>query len=192
MAILVVSMHDEMLYAERALRAGARGYVMKQVAAKTITLAAQRVLNGKIWLSDEIREDLVNRIARSNAAASPTDSFHALSDREATVFGLIGTGMKKGEIAKELNLSPHTVETYRSNIKQKMGLASGTELYRSAFLRSQEMPPLPTKCSSPPQDQNTLSDSPESSLHRAAVPEQASSARTTRAQHPLSRRHFPR
>ena len=137
MAILVVSMHDEKLYAERTLRAGALGYVMKQMAAKSIISAVQCVLNGKIWLSEELRENLLNRIALPDAA-SGSALFHALSDREATVFRLIGMGMKKGEIAKELNLSPNTVETYRSNIKQKMGIASGAELYRSAFLHSQD------------------------------------------------------
>ena len=133
MAILVVSMHDERLYAERVLRAGARGYVMKQLAAKTITQAVQRILDGKIWLSEDIRDELIHRIMNSDAE-SPQHAFHSLSDREATVFTLIGKGMKKGEIAKELNLSPNTVETYRANIKQKMGITTGAELYRTAFL----------------------------------------------------------
>jgi DNA-binding NarL/FixJ family response regulator len=137
MAILVVSMHDEKLYAERVLRAGARGYVMKQTAAKTIANAVECVLNGKIWLSDALRDDLVNRIGPTGAA-SRAGSFNALSDREATVFALIGKGLKKGDIAKELNLSPNTIETYRTNIKQKLGLATGAELYRTAFLQSQD------------------------------------------------------
>lgn len=137
MAILVVSMHDEKLFAERVLRAGARGYVMKQTAAKMIVHAVQRVLAGKIWLSNELRDDLVNRIALADAAV-PLGPFHALSDREATVFALIGKGLKKGDIAKELKLSPHTIETYRTNIKQKMGMATGAELYRAAFLHSQD------------------------------------------------------
>ena len=79
----------------------------------------------------------MDRIALVDAI-KPYGSFHALSDREATVFALIGKGLKKGEIAKELNLSPNTVETYRSNIKQKMGLSTGAELYRMAFLQSQD------------------------------------------------------
>ena len=135
-AILVVSMHDEKLFAERVLRAGARGYVMKQLAAKTITSAVERVLDGKIWLSDDIREELVNRIGREDVV-SPLATFQTLSDREVTVYALIGKGMKKSEIAKELAVSPNTVETYRANIKKKMGLASGAELYRHAFLSSQ-------------------------------------------------------
>lgn len=137
MAILVVSMHDEKLYAERVLRAGARGYVMKQLAAKSIIQSVQCVLAGKVWLSEDVREDLVNRIAHADAANRP-DMSHALSDREITVFRLIGMGMKKSGIAKELNLSPHTVETYRANIKQKMGVTTGAELYRLAFLHSQD------------------------------------------------------
>lgn len=136
MSMLVVSMHDERLYAERALRAGARGYVMKQIAAKVIAQAVQSLREGKVWLSEELRRDLVNRIADSGSSTKQ-NSFHSLSDREVAVFRLIGLGMKKGDIAKELKLSPNTVETYRSNIKQKMGIATGSELYRAAFLHSQ-------------------------------------------------------
>ena len=139
MAILVVSMHDEKLYAERVLRAGARGYVMKQLAAKTIIQSVQCVLAGKVWLSEEVREDLVNRIVDANTNATNHQNIvQGLSDREITVFRLIGTGMKKSAIAKELNLSPNTVETYRANIKQKMGVTTGAELYRLAFLHSQD------------------------------------------------------
>lgn len=137
MAILVVSMHDEKLYAERVLRAGARGYVMKQLAAKSIIHAVQCVLAGKVWLSEDVREDLVNRVARADAE-NHQGTFQGLSDREITVFRLIGMGMKKSRIAKELNLSPNTVETYRAHIKEKMGIATGAELYRLAFLHSQD------------------------------------------------------
>lgn len=136
MAILVVSAHDERLYAERALRAGARGYVMKQAAAKAMKQAVMAVRGGKVWLSEALRDDLVNRIASAGIADDPTE-LNSLSDREITVFQLIGQGLKKGDIARELSLSPHTVETYRSNIKKKLGLASGAELYRQAFLLSQ-------------------------------------------------------
>ncbi len=136
-AILVVSMHDERLYAERALKAGARGYVMKQIAAKAIAEAVQTVLEGRVWLSKELREDLVNRIADADSQGG-SGGFHSLSDREVSVFRLISLGMKKSEMAKELCLSPNTVETYRSNIKQKMGIASGSELYRRAFLHFQD------------------------------------------------------
>lgn len=139
-AILVVSMHDEKLYAERTLKAGARGYVMKQVAAKAIVEAMQCVQEGRIWLSEELRADLLNRIADARPA-SAAEGFHALSDRELAVFQLIGQGLKKGEIAKELKLSPNTVETYRSNIKNKMGIATGAALYRIAFIHCQALTP---------------------------------------------------
>ena len=134
-AILVVSMHDEKLYAARALRAGARGYVMKQIAAKVISQAVQRVLDGKIWLSEEARADMIDRIAGD---ADCESGFHALSNRELAVFRLIGAGMRKGDIARELKISPNTVETYRTNIKQKMGVGAGAELYRIAFLHVQD------------------------------------------------------
>jgi DNA-binding NarL/FixJ family response regulator len=134
-AILVVSMQDEKLYAARAFRAGARGYVMKQIAAAVISQAVQRVLEGKIWLSEDARADLIDRIAGDLDNAP---GFHALSDRELAVFRLIGMGMRKGDIARELKISPNTVETYRTNIKLKMGVASGAELSRIAFLHVQE------------------------------------------------------
>lgn len=137
-AILVASMHDERMYAERALRAGARGYVMKQVAAKSIAQAVQCVREGKVWLSEDLRSELVDRIAQAEGTGGSADNFHALSDRELAVFRLIGLGLKKGEIARDLCLSPNTVETYRSNIKQKMGISSGAELYRIAFLHSRD------------------------------------------------------
>lgn len=134
--ILVLSSHDERLYAERALRAGARGYVMKRSSAERIGLAIGAVLRGRVWLSDELREELVNRIAASGDHPIVGDE-GSLTDRELTVFRLIGQGLKKGAIASALNLSPNTVETYRSHIKRKMGIADGAELSRIAYLRSQ-------------------------------------------------------
>ena len=131
MKVLVVSMHDEKLYAERALRAGARGYLMKHLAAKAIPDAVRQVLDGKIWLSDGIRDALVSKVADG---LDHPDKFSLLSDREVAVYAMIGQGMKKGDIANALSLSPNTIETYRTNIKQKMGIATGPELYRSAFL----------------------------------------------------------
>ena len=137
MSILVVSQHDERVYAERAVRAGARGYVMKTITAKLIGRAVQTIRDGKVWLSESLRDELVDRIADGHGSRRG-DELHALSDREMSVFRLIGMGLKKGGIARELNLSPHTVESYRTNIKQKMGIASGAELYRVAFLHSQQ------------------------------------------------------
>lgn len=138
-AILIVSMHDEKLYAERGLKAGARGYVMKQVAAKAIIKAVQCVQEGNIWLSEAFHIEILNRLADSRATGK-LEGFQALSDRELAVFRLIGLGMKKSEIAKELNLSPNTVETYRSNIKTKMGIENGAALYRTAFIHFQYSP----------------------------------------------------
>jgi len=137
MHILVISHQDEKLYAERAVRAGARGYVMKTITAKLISKAIEAVRDGRIWLSETLRDELVNRIANPVGAAS-AGNLQALSDREMSVFRLIGQGLKKGGIARELNLSPHTIESYRTNIKQKLGIASGAELYRIAFLHSEQ------------------------------------------------------
>lgn len=136
MSILVVSMHDEKVYAERALRAGAQGYVMKQIAAKSIILAVRTVCEGRVWLSEDFRRELDGRMVSGGNPAALT-GLSALSDRELGVFQLIGRGLKKSGIASLLSLSPHTVETHRTNIKQKMGVASGAELYRIAFLHSQ-------------------------------------------------------
>ncbi|WP_371868932.1 response regulator [Duganella lactea] len=99
MQILVVSHHDERVYAERAVRAGARGYVMKTIAAKLIGRAIQTVRDGKVWLSESLKDELVNRIADGDAVRAG-DELRALSDREMSVFRLIGQGLKKGGIAR--------------------------------------------------------------------------------------------
>lgn len=141
MAILVVSMHDERLYAERALRAGARGYVMKHHAAKFIVEAVHTVCAGRVWLSEDVRRLLIERIADLPETGA-WKTLASLSDRELEVFRLIGLGLKKAEIALKLNLSPNTVETYRMNLKSKLGIASGAELHRLAFLHFQKENPL--------------------------------------------------
>ena len=135
-AILVVSMHDERIYAERALRAGARGYVMKHNAAKSIVQAVRMILEGKIWLSEDMRGMVLERFADCLDFGS-RNKLESLSDRELEVFRLIGRGFKKSEIAQQLAISPSTIETYRANIKRKLGIASGGELYRQAFLHFQ-------------------------------------------------------
>jgi DNA-binding NarL/FixJ family response regulator len=132
--ILVVSMHDERLYAERALRAGAKGYVMKNHATQSIARAVQTVLEGKVWLSERIRSAFMSRLINPSEVGE-WEKIGLLSDRELEVFRLLGVGLKKAEIASRLALSANTVETYRSNIKQKLGLATGAELYRVAFLQ---------------------------------------------------------
>jgi DNA-binding NarL/FixJ family response regulator len=126
--ILVWSMHSESLYAERALRAGALGYVNKDQATDRIVEAVRRVREGKVWLSAAMTERMLQRAVgerRQEVARSPLD---ALADRELEVFRLIGEGVKTAEIAERLNLSVKTVETYRDRIRQKLDLSDGTKL----------------------------------------------------------------
>jgi DNA-binding NarL/FixJ family response regulator len=126
--ILVWSMHSESLYAERALRAGALGYVNKGQATDRIVEAIRRVLEGKVYLSEAMAEQLLQRAvggAREEITRSAVD---VLADRELEVFQLIGAGTKTAEIAERLHLSVKTVETYRDRIRQKLGLSDGTKL----------------------------------------------------------------
>ena len=126
--ILVWSMHSESLYAERALRAGALGYVNKDQATDTIVEGIRQVLAGKVWLSEAMTERMLQRTVggnRDDVARSPLD---ALADRELEVFRLIGQGVKTAAIAERLHLSVKTVETYRDRIRQKLDLADGTKL----------------------------------------------------------------
>lgn len=148
MPILVVSNQDEMHYAERALKAGATGYVMKQRTPESIYQAVQVVSQGEIWLSENIRNRLIKQMinGRKGDLAVGVES---LSDRELMVFRMIGSGLKKSDIARELNLSPNTIETYRSHIKQKLDIATGAELMRVAFLQFQEERPARRKPGTP-------------------------------------------
>ncbi len=126
--MLVWSMHSESLYAERALRAGALGYINKDQAMDKIVEAIRRVLDGKVYLSDEMAEKMLHRSVgggRKELARSPLD---ALADRELEVFRLIGQGVKTAEIAERLHLSIKTIETYRDRIRQKLDLNDGTGL----------------------------------------------------------------
>jgi DNA-binding NarL/FixJ family response regulator len=128
---LVVSRHDEALYAERAIRAGARGYVMKLEAGKMIVKAVRRVLAGGIYVSEEINERLLLGLAagRKELAQSPLE---VLSDRELEVFELTGRGLGTREIAERLHLSVKTVESYRARIKDKLNLKTAAELMQHA------------------------------------------------------------
>lgn len=132
---LVLSMHDENLHAERALRAGARGYVMKQEATRKIIAALRRVRDGHIYLSDALGSQLLQRLAGTAAAAegTPAQQLSVLSDRELEVLRLIGKGMKTGDIARALSRSVHTVEAHRANIKRKLALKNAGELAQYAF-----------------------------------------------------------
>ena len=135
--LLVLSMHKESLYAERALRAGARGYIMKHEVAQQVLAALRIVLGGTIYLSPAMSSRLVSRIVDPGAAADDDDdarpALERLSVREYEVFQLIGRGVGPTEIAARLGLSVRTVESYRESVKQKLGLRSGAQLTRAAI-----------------------------------------------------------
>jgi DNA-binding NarL/FixJ family response regulator len=133
--VLVLSMHDEVLFAERALRAGARGFIMKQETADCILCAIRRVLDGQIYVSERIATRMLNKLVGGDAEASPY-SLDCLSDRELTIFRLIGRGYGTRQIAEELHLSIKTVESHRAHIKEKLKISSGTELVRCACVWS--------------------------------------------------------
>ena len=129
--ILVLSMHDESLYAERALRAGAKGYIMKEASAKELLKAIHRILAGEIYLSEKMAAKMLHKVAegKSDAKTLPEG---ALSDRELQVFQSIGKGRGTRQIAEELHISPKTVESYRAHIKIKMNLKNAHELTQHA------------------------------------------------------------
>lgn len=129
--ILVLSMHQERFYAERVLRSGAQGYVMKQGDPAEIVPAIRRVLSGDLYLSPALADELVRRAVEGRDEGRPASE--QLSDREAEVLRLIGSGLSTREIAEELNLSVKTIESYRANVKRKLGLRSGSELARFAY-----------------------------------------------------------
>lgn len=129
--MLVSSMHDESLYARRSLRAGALGFVSKENAARQIIDAIRRVLEGRIYLSQEMSEQLLSQMIRHEDEPDYR-SVESLSDRELEVFRCIGRGLTTREIAARLNLSVKTVETYRQRIREKLALRNGAELARRA------------------------------------------------------------
>jgi DNA-binding NarL/FixJ family response regulator len=130
--VLVLSMYDEMAYAERALRAGAQGYVMKRDATEKIIQAIRQVLDGDVYVSDILSSLLLQHIV--GVAPDCGDSVEArLSNRELEVFRLTGSGFKTRQIAAELNLSAKTIETYKTNIKNKLNLANSRELLQHAI-----------------------------------------------------------
>ncbi len=128
--ILVLSMHDESLYAERVLRAGAKGYITKSEASAKIMTALRQVLAGEIYLSPKIATKILGQLARGNEAAVGLDR---LTDRELEVFNLIGRGQTTREISEALGLGAATVETYRSRIKEKLQLENGARLQQEAL-----------------------------------------------------------
>lgn len=130
--VLVFSMHNETLYAERALRAGASGYVMKSEGAEKLMEAIRGVLRGEIYLSPPMRDRAVHRFAGGGPVAALGNDAGALSDRELEVFELIGQGLGTRQIAERLRVSKSTVETHRAHIKEKLNLGSAPELVRAA------------------------------------------------------------
>jgi DNA-binding NarL/FixJ family response regulator len=131
-ALVVLSMHDEMLYAERAIRAGARGYVMKRETTKEVLTAIRRVLQGDVYVSERVVNLMARRLgsSRKTAASSPVEQ---LSDRELEIFRLLGQGRTTSQIATDLHLSLKTVQAYCARAKEKFGVDSLTELLRAAI-----------------------------------------------------------
>jgi len=139
--LLVLSMHDESLYCERALRAGAKGYIMKQEATTNVLTAIRRVLKGELFLSDKMKQKMIHQLV-SGKPKSSESPVERLSDRELEVFRLIGRGSGTRQAAEKLHLSVKTIETHRSHIMEKLGLRSPTELAQCAFqwVHSQSRP----------------------------------------------------
>ena len=130
--VLILSMHDEAIYAERALRARANGYIMKQEATEKVLVAVRRILNGEVYLSERMSNKMLQQYI-GGAPSMIQSRIASLSDRELEVFRLIGEGRATREIAEELHLSIKTVETYQAHIKEKLALRSGRELIQHAI-----------------------------------------------------------
>jgi DNA-binding NarL/FixJ family response regulator len=129
--VLVLSLHDESLYAERALRAGARGYVCKQESPATVIAAMRQVMEGRIYLSERGTGTILGRSLQSERG-SPVSGFELLSDRETEVFQLVGRGLSSREISERLGLTTATVDCYRERIKEKLGIKNAAEFYQRA------------------------------------------------------------
>jgi len=128
--VLILSMHDESVYAERSLRAGANGYIMKQEAADKVITAIRQILGGDVYLSDRLTKRMLQQFV--NGSISPRDPLAKLSDRELEVFRLIGAGHGTRQIADELHVSTKTVESYQAHIKEKLALRNARELVQHA------------------------------------------------------------
>jgi DNA-binding NarL/FixJ family response regulator len=134
MPMLAYSVHDESIYAERALRAGAKGYVMKQANPEVLLGAIQQVLKGKMYLSGQISGHLLSKMVGAGSASATIESpISRLSDRELEVLQLMGKGLGTAQIADKLCLSVKTIETYREHLKAKLNLTTGQELLRYAI-----------------------------------------------------------
>ena len=140
--IIVLSMHDEATYAERAVRAGAQGYVMKTEATDYVVAAIREVLKGKTYLSERVMALFAARFLNQTPPAQES-TLSLLSDRELEVFALFGQGYPAREIAERLELSPKTVHSYFSRIREKLQLENGTQLLREALRLSSDRAPAP-------------------------------------------------
>lgn len=129
--VLVLSMHDEDLYAERSLRAGAKGYITKNEASSEVVKAIRKVMNGEVYVSKRMTARLLERMTQKRQS-SEIQGLASLADRELEVFQLLGRGKSTHDIAEALNLGESTVETYRARIKEKLQLRSAAELYLRA------------------------------------------------------------
>jgi DNA-binding NarL/FixJ family response regulator len=136
--VLVVSMHEESLYAERALHAGATGYVMKQEPAKTVKVAIRKVLGGDIHLSEKMATSLLGKLMRGGQAEPLVSPIEKLSDRELEVFRMLGQGKMTRQIAMELDLTIATINSFRNRIKEKLGLKNSAELVLHAIQWTRE------------------------------------------------------
>lgn len=130
--VLVLTMHEESFYAERALRAGALGYLTKQEASESVLVAIRRLLQGELYLSDRLSPALLQKLITGSTTEGET-LVSRLSDRELQVFVRIGEGCSTQEIADQLHLSVKTIETYRAHIKEKLGMRDARELVRYAM-----------------------------------------------------------
>jgi DNA-binding NarL/FixJ family response regulator len=141
LAMLVISMHDESVYAERVLRAGARGYVMKKEPSEKIFAAIDQILRGEIYVSDRVKHDMLEFSVSGKRPAGEGDSvLDRLTDRELQVFQLLGNGISTREIAERLHLSVKTIETYRENLKVKLNVRNGAALVQRAIQWGKSQP----------------------------------------------------
>jgi len=140
--VLVVSMHAEFLYAERALRAGAMGYIMKSEPARTVVAAIRKVLRGEVHISEKMASAVVAKFVQGGAAERPPSPLETLSDRELEVFRLLGQSKGTRQIAEEMNVALPTISSFKNRIKEKLGLKNSTEviLYAIQWFR-EEAPP---------------------------------------------------
>ncbi|MFO7729701.1 MAG: response regulator transcription factor [Spirochaetia bacterium] len=131
--ICILSMHDESVYADRAIRAGAKGYIMKQEAGKKVRDAVIEISQGKYFLNETLKDRILSLLLNPNKLSNNEDCVHSLSNREFEVFLCIGRGMGNLEIGDQLHISPKTIETYKRNICQKLGMQDSSSLRKFAI-----------------------------------------------------------